>query len=296
MVKIPLGGDEGKITLRTQAGGWRVADRWRGSFIAGLTARFRRGRGESGEERQLGGIILREVTLEPVAADPGVLLLTKDDLAEAAAIASRCRELNESRKAIQQSIVAQGVAQGRKLLEKHPTLSLLVLAHPDWLPGVVGPAASRIAGQLERSAILLGLDKDPGKWKGSGRSFRADNLGAWLRNVKQQGLVERAGGHAAAAGVSLRTEQICQLCSAAKELPMPQVDGYEPGYEVIGELVELRANEWMQVIEALGPFGSGNPVPATQAKQNFRGARRYSRPVDKTAGLCFDQTVGLTKP
>ena len=196
------------------------------------------------------------------SADPGVLLLTKDDIAEAESIATRFRELNESRKAIQQSIVVQGVAQGRKLLEKHPTIPVLVLAHPDWLPGVVGPAASRIAEQLERSAILLGLDKDPGKWKGSCRSCKADNLGAWLRNVKQQGLVERAGGHAADAGLSVRTEQICQLRTAAKELPMPQVEDYEPEYEVIGDLSELRANEWMQVIEALGPFGSGNPMPA----------------------------------
>ena len=73
------------------------------------------------------------------SADPGVLLLTKDDMAEAESIATRCRELNESRKTIQQSIVAQGVEQGRKQLEKHPPLSVLILAHPDWLPGVVGP-------------------------------------------------------------------------------------------------------------------------------------------------------------
>ena len=196
------------------------------------------------------------------AADPGVLLLTRDDITEAESIATRCRELNESRKTIQQTIVAQGVEQGRKLLEKHPALPVLVLAHPDWLPGVVGPAASRIAEQFERSAILLGLDHAPGKWKGSGRSFQADNLGAWLLTVKQQGLVERAGGHAAAAGLSVRTEQICQLRTAARDLPMPQVYSYEPAYEVIGKLSELRANEWMQVIEALSPFGSGNPMPA----------------------------------
>ena len=80
--------------------------------------------------------------------------------------------------------------------------------------------------------------------------------------MKQQGLVERAGGHAAAAGLSVRTEQICQLRTAARDLPMPQVYSYEPAYEVIGKLSELRANEWMQVIEALSPFGSGNPMPA----------------------------------
>jgi hypothetical protein len=47
---------------------------------------------------------------------------------------------------------------------------------------------------------------------------------------------------------------------------MPQVEGYEPEYEVIGEISELRANEWIQVIEALGPFGSGNPMPAISVR------------------------------
>src|ERR1035437_8851777 len=88
------------------------------------------------------------------SADPGVLLLTKDDMAEAEAIATRCRELNESRKTIQQSIVTQGVEQGRKQLEKHPPLSVLILAHPDWLPGVVGPP-SRSPPRADRKSTRL---------------------------------------------------------------------------------------------------------------------------------------------
>ena len=53
---------------------------------------------------------------------------------------------------------------------------------------------------------------------------------------------------------------------AARDLPMPQVDGYEPEYEVIGEMCELRTSEWVQVIETLGPFGSGNPMPVISAQ------------------------------
>ena len=67
LVEVGLSGDEGQAALRTQACGRGITDRWRGSFVAGLTTRFRRGRGEVCEERQLGGIILREVALEPVA-------------------------------------------------------------------------------------------------------------------------------------------------------------------------------------------------------------------------------------
>jgi len=53
LLEIGLGGDEGKIALRPQTGGWGIANRRR--FVTGLPPRFRWWPGEPGEERQLGG-------------------------------------------------------------------------------------------------------------------------------------------------------------------------------------------------------------------------------------------------
>ena len=200
------------------------------------------------------------------AADPSVRLLITNDPVEAARIASDCRESNDQRKVIQQKIVAQAVEQGRALIVEHPALSVLILAASNWLPGVVGPSASRVAEQLGRSAILLGPDQGPDQWKGSGRAVNGDHLGNWIEAVKQKGLVERGGGHAAAVGVAIHTGQIQQLRAAANALPMSQVADHEPESEVVGELDELPAEEWLQVCEALEPCGRGNPAPLVSAR------------------------------
>ncbi len=195
------------------------------------------------------------------SADPGVTLLLTDDREEAQKIADHCRKHNEARKAIQQTIVAQAVEQGRELLLGCPTVPVLILAQANWLPGVVGPAASRVAEQLERSTILLGLDGQLKHWKGSGRAHTADDLGAWLAKVKEKGCIERGGGHAAAVGVAVMTEQIGQLRVMAGCLAVPQVEDHEPQYEILGEFGELRPEEWLQVLEVLEPCGRGNPFP-----------------------------------
>ena len=201
------------------------------------------------------------------SADPGVTLLLTDDREEARQIAEHCRKLNETRKAIQQKIVSDAVEQGRELLLRCPNLPVLVLAQSDWVPGVVGPAASRVAEHLERSAILLGPDGQLNQWKGSGRAHTADDLGSWLAAVKKLGCIERGGGHAAAVGVAGTTEQIKQLQSLAGCLAMPQLEDHEPQYEILGEFGELRPEEWLQVLDALEPCGRGNPFPLILARQ-----------------------------
>ena len=216
--------------------------------------------------------------------DPGVVLFTTTNTAEAERIAKHCRALNGDRKALQQVTVAQAIQQARPVLDRCPALSLLVLAHPDWNAGVVGPCASRVAEHLGRSAILLGSGREPGEWKGSGRSHNADNIGAWLEVAKEKGLVERGGGHAGAVGLGLRSDQIKLLRNFAEHHPMPIVKGLEPKTEVVGELDELRPEEWMAAITAIEPSGCGNPAPLISA----RNAKLISDPIElklKTTGL-----------
>ena len=136
------------------------------------------------------------------SAEPGVTLLTTTNRAEAEEIAAHARSLNANRKAIQQEMTDQAEALARSLLENHPDAHVLVLADRRWHHGVAGPAASRIAEQFSRSAILLAPAGTAGQWKGSGRSSNGDNLGQWVREVKSLGLLDRGGGHAAAVGLA----------------------------------------------------------------------------------------------
>ena len=105
------------------------------------------------------------------------------------------------------------------------------------------------------------MDTEPQRWKGSGRAYHDHDLGAWLETVKQMGLVERGGGHRAAIGVGVLSEQINKLRAMAQQQPMPLVGYHEPKFEVIGELGDLRPEEWLAVMEDLEPYGSGNPAP-----------------------------------
>lgn len=208
------------------------------------------------------------------SAEPGVTLLTTVDEAEARRIAQHCFTLNERRKTLQKVVVEQATDQAHKLLKHHASPEVLVLADPDWLPGIVGPAASRIAEKFGRSAILLGMDGSTELWRGSGRAINSNHLGEWIEAAKGYGFVERGGGHAAAVGVVLRSEQILKLRVFADYYAIPEIEKAEPNHEVIGEVAELSSDEWYQVIELLEPFGPGNPLP----RLSFRNAKLVGDP------------------
>jgi len=197
------------------------------------------------------------------SAEPVVTLLTTGDPTTTETIAAYCREQNELRKQIQREVVRQAKALADVVVSDHPDTPVLVLAAPSWHCGVTGPAASQVAEAYQRSVILLARHGEK-QWKGSGRSANAEHLGQWLHTVKQLGLVERGGGHARAVGLAATDAQIAALQSTGLVLPVPQTH-HEPEAEVIGDLDELRAEEWATVIALLAPFGRGNPFPRIRA-------------------------------
>jgi single-stranded-DNA-specific exonuclease len=196
-------------------------------------------------------------------AETVVTLLTTSDDSTAKNIARYCREQNELRKKLQRVMVQQAQVLASIVVSEHPETPVLVLAEKSWQHGVAGPAASQIAELFNRSAILLAPYKDH-QWKGSGRSANGDNLGRWLRNAKQLGLCERGGGHTAAIGLAATHAQLAPLQSAGIFLEMPQSD-HEPEQESIGDVDQLRPEEWLAVTELLSPCGRKNPFPIVNA-------------------------------
>jgi single-stranded-DNA-specific exonuclease len=185
------------------------------------------------------------------------LLLTEDEQ-EARRIALELEELNRERQAVEERIQREAIAAIEEWPEPRRRRRGYVVAGENWHEGVIGIVASRLVERYHRPVVLIaGTDGD---WKGSGRSISAFDLHAGLAACSEH--LERFGGHRAAAGLSIRPENIDALAQAfaahadsnlADEdlRPVTVVDAIVPGAALtLGLCVELRR---------LAPFGLGNP-------------------------------------
>jgi len=133
----------------------------------------------------------------------GIECLVTDDAERARAIAVELDRLNRERRAIQSSMhdEAMVAVEGRHF-DDSCTLSLF---DPAWHQGVVGIVAGRIKDRFHRPAIAFARG-NPGEIRGSGRSIPGLHLRDALDRVavRHPGLILKFGGHAAAAGLTLR--------------------------------------------------------------------------------------------
>ena len=185
-------------------------------------------------------------------------LLLTDDGDEAQRLAERLEALNRDRQAVEQRIVREAVAQVEGWPEARRDRRGYVIADEGWHEGVIGIVASRLAERFNRPVVLLaGGD---GEWKGSGRSIPSFDLHGALAACSE--LLERWGGHRAAAGLSLAPERLEAFAEAfAAHADTQLEDGdLEPVTSVDavvspGELTLDLAGE----LARLAPFGLGNP-------------------------------------
>jgi single-stranded-DNA-specific exonuclease len=185
------------------------------------------------------------------------LLLTADE-EEARRIALELEELNRERQAVEERILREAIATIEEWPEPTRRRRGYVVAGENWHEGVIGIVASRLVERYHRPVVLIaGTESD---WKGSGRSIPAFDLHAGLAACSEH--LERFGGHRAAAGLSIRPENIDALTRAFAAhadanladddlRPMTVVDAIVPGAALtLGLCAELRR---------LAPFGLGNP-------------------------------------
>jgi single-stranded-DNA-specific exonuclease len=196
-------------------------------------------------------------------ADLGARLLATDDPEEAAALAEELDALNASRKDVERAVLEEAV----RIIERESNQAdapCLLVAQDDWHPGVIGIVAGRLRERYRKPAIVVGIDRAANVGKGSGRSQPGVNLGRAVQAAFDEGLLLAGGGHAMAAGLSVRPDALPELraflcerleaeaCAAAAE------DGLE-----IDALVTARACDralWRD-FQRLAPFGPGNPEP-----------------------------------
>lgn len=190
-------------------------------------------------------------------ANAAVHLLLTDDEMQATQIAEMIEETNISRKKLVADIFEQAKLIGNTY--DFQSNYIVVLAHEDWHPGVLGIVASRLVEEWQRPVILLALDIEKQQAKGSGRSVAGFNL--FRAGQKARDYTLQFGGHEMAAGLTVATEQIEKFTEAINQdidwdqLPEPTL---QADLEISPEDVSL---EMIEEINWLKPFGTLNESP-----------------------------------
>jgi single-stranded-DNA-specific exonuclease len=139
----------------------------------------------------------------------------------------------------------------------------VVVAAPGWHPGVVGLVAARLKERFGRPAFAIALG--PGdSGTGSGRSIPGVDLGRAVKRAVHEGVIEKGGGHAMAAGITLRKtalaafrafleEELAPAVEAARRDHALKIDGAVSAAAVTPDLVRTLAQA--------GPYGAGKPEP-----------------------------------
>jgi single-stranded-DNA-specific exonuclease len=261
------------VAVATVADVVPLVDENRGLVVAGLRQLAR---------TQKPGLreLMRVARVDPAAVDAGAIgfrlaprlnaagrlgrpeaaleLLLAEEREVAAPLAAQLEELNRDRQAVEERILREATEAIEEWPEARRRRRAYVVAAEDWHEGVIGIVASRLVERYRRPVVLIaGTDGD---WKGSGRSIVRFDLHDGLRECA--GDLQRWGGHAAAAGLSIRPERVDAFAEAFAAVaderlseddlrPVATVDALVHGGELTLDLCAELAR--------LAPFGLGNP-------------------------------------
>lgn len=201
-------------------------------------------------------------------AQTALALLLARDTATADSLALELETRNTARRAA----TATAVDAVRERLGDDPDRAFILDSSSDIALGVVGLVASRLVDRYYRPAAVLRIEGEIAR--GSARSIPEFDIVAALNASAD--LLLRHGGHARAAGFTLRTADIGALEARLSDLAGAQIDGLDlrPTLDITAEVTP--ADLGWPLLAALGslePFGEGNPRPLLL----LRGARIGSR-------------------
>ena len=196
----------------------------------------------------------------------GIECLLSDDEMQARNMAVRLDELNKERREIQNDMQEQALIDITELdLDEAEMPFGVCLFNQDWHQGVIGILASKIKDKLHRPVIAFAKDKD-GFIKGSARSISCVHIRDVLDTIAGQhpGLIDKFGGHAMAAGMTIKESGFEKFKQAFDQ----ELRRFVTAEDLNGSLYsdgELTPNEitfgLANVIQAAGPWGQGFPEP-----------------------------------
>ncbi len=194
------------------------------------------------------------------AARAVVELFEATDPKEATRLAEHLDARNRERQSVQQEIVKRAIEELESSADRSLQTHVAVISGDDWHRGVIGIAASKIAERINRPCVVISLEGDEGH--GSARSIEAYHLLDGLTACAD--LFIKFGGHSHAAGLTIKRANISELRRRLNEhaashlteqdlVPTLRID-----MELPAEAITLSLAEELQALE---PFGAGNPRP-----------------------------------
>lgn len=210
----------------------------------------------------------------------GIQCLLAEDLPAASMLAGRLDQLNQERRSIEARMQTDALAAVRQLRDPafaNARRSGVCLFHESWHQGVVGLVASRVKDQVRKPVVAFARAKD-GQLRGSARSV----TGIHIRDVfdaitvREPDLIERFGGHAMAAGLTLDEAKLDRFARAFDEEVARWVRfaGEADAIETDGELgMEEIALETAHALRDGGPWGQAFPEPSFDGSFLVRSAR-----------------------
>lgn len=224
----------------------------------------------------------------------GIECLLAEDIETALPIARQLDEYNRKRRSIETGMRAEGFEQVESLIAGHAGNLPCALAvyKPEWHEGVIGIVAGRIKEHCHRPVFAFAKAAD-GTLKGSGRSI----AGVHIRDVlvamvaDEPGLLNKFGGHAMAAGVSLAEEDIPRFGAAFENQVNRALNGRTPTREWLtdGALDDADMNlQTAGLMKFLQPWGQSFPAPLFDDLFEIRSAKEvgtgHSRLMLRRAG------------
>jgi single-stranded-DNA-specific exonuclease len=186
------------------------------------------------------------------------LLLAEDD-ARATELAAAIEDENRRRREVTEDVMREALEQ------VDPNAGVLLVAGQGWHPGVVGIVAAKLTERFARPSVAVALDGDRGR--GSARTVGGFDLYRAFASCAD--LLERYGGHKAAAGLTVETRRLGELrtrLQAAAESALgdgPRARELRVDAEVGLDAVD---EPFAEEVRRLEPFGVGNPEPCLAAR------------------------------
>ena len=198
--------------------------------------------------------------------DIGIECLLAEDMQTAYALARQLNDLNLERRHVESEMKQDALKAMEHLqLDQNQLPPALILFEEHWHQGVIGIVAGRLKEQFHRPSIVFALDKDGEHIKGSARSIEGIHIRDVIEKVAEQhpDLVSFFGGHAAAAGLTIKKQNFQAFKCAFEQLISDMDDElFQATLWTDGNLDPLDFQvQTVDVIQALGPWGQKFPAP-----------------------------------
>lgn len=192
-------------------------------------------------------------------------LLTATDGQQALTLAQKLDIMNTDRRTEQDRIFKEAIIQA----EERSNDPVLIVSDPSWSHGIIGIVAAKLLERYYKPTFVL-QELEDGTAKGSARSFGEFSAVTAIRATEQH--LIKGGGHKLAAGVTLQTENITVWRDAMNvhyhDLKLEnQLRFLEPAADVTLDDFKLWNEKEIDALDALEPYGMGNPQPVLAVSQ-----------------------------